>query len=748
MAQTEPLVFKIEARTFISSLTRMGNSLEKLGTQAETAARQLEGAFRPIERRAVAVADAIKKAGEGVEPVAESYRKLGLAFSKLNRELDEDKALAVAGALETLNLAVKETGSLQRFAEKMNKLKGVLKQVKTDAEKTAAAVTALVKAADKEIGVQRQRRQTPEQAKRDRILTQKAEIKLQEALAKQTERTARAAERANKRIGRSARQASDESVGAYKRIERSVAGLRVRLLNLRTAFGFIGGGFLAKSVIGFAADFEDELARVNTIIQDQSEVQLPKYKEQLLGLSKEGPQDLIDLTQGLYQIISAGIPTIEGAGGAFDVLAASQKAAVAGISTLKEAADATVTVLNGFRKESLSSTEATDKLFATVRLGRTRFDLLARSVGRVAAVADEFGASSDEILGGLASITRVIPSTNEAVTQLRALITGIVRPTQNATEVLAQLTAKQPQLKDLLSAGGLQRRGLVDTLRQLTAVTGGSADAITKLFPNVRALAAAAILGGSNFKEFERIVAGVADSAGETDKAFKKMRFTFNNVAAVFRNKVATILVKIGDQIMPKLVELFERLGAFLIKNQDKIAKFFVLIADALIAIVNLAQQFSNEILGALAGGLTGKIVSYLAGLVPAISKFLGKKAETIGETTRQSFIESLLVPGGAALGALAGESIFGLRTDVDGQVSLDKRQPLVADDLALEQGFRTAGLFQEAFTSARQGQGLFIDTPIRVDEVVLGDLKRQLNLSEEIDKAETFNDVFALLGF
>lgn len=753
--ETESLKFTVDSKGFIDSLKRMERQLQSLADKTGRVSGELIGSFVAIEASAAKLGGAVKRATENVGGAASDFQKLAGGLRGVNRALEVDKVVHFGDAIEHINDALGKASNLRTFTNRMSTLSERLTTMRKEAVEAAKAIDRLAKAAQRELGAARDRKLSPAQARAQdaraataELRQQRAEIQLRQQAAREAEESARRIARANQEVGRSARRASTQTVGAFKTIEGTVASLRIKLLNLRTAFAFLGGGFLVKRVLGFAGDFEQRLAEVGTIISDQSEVTLPQYREQLLSLAQKGPQDLIDLTESFYQVVSAGIPTVQGAGGAFDVLATAQRASVAGVSSLKQGTDALLTALNGFRRESLSATEASDKLFATVRLGRTRFDLLARSVGRVAAIADDFGVGSNELLGGLAAITRVVPSTNEAVTQLRALITGIVRPTERASRVLQILTsAKQREdLDDLLSAGGLQRRGLVKTLEELTVITGGSSAAISKLFPNVRALAASAILSGRNFEQYRKIVEGVADSTGETDRAFSKLEFTFNNVAAVFRNKVATILIRIGDRVMPKLVELFERLGTFLLKNQDKIIKFFETLADILINLIVFIQKNLNEVLGGGLGLLAAKVVSTISRALGDSAEEANEKGLEIGQNLRSGIVKALLAGGAVVGGAALGESIFGIKTDIEGSLALQQIQPVFNDEQARAAGFRTAEQYRAALDEALSGQTLLADSPTIVRSEAFQDVLQLRDIEKAVESAESLADVLGLI--
>ncbi|GAH24415.1 unnamed protein product, partial [marine sediment metagenome] len=112
---------------------------------------------------------------------------------------------------------------------------------------------------------------------------------------------------------------------------------------MMTIFGGIATAVFTAAVKG-AADFEEQLANVSTMLDESAMRILPEYRRGLQSLSVEFGESTQTLSKGLYDILSASIPPAEALG----VLEISAKAAAAGITDTGVAADAITTILNSY----------------------------------------------------------------------------------------------------------------------------------------------------------------------------------------------------------------------------------------------------------------------------------------------------------------------------------------------------------------------------------------------------------------
>lgn len=456
--------------------------------------------------------------------------------------------------------------------------------------------------------------------------------------------TAAATSKSFDKIGRSATKAGKAvSVNFAGAMRAAMGSVRSEIFSSTTAFVGLAVGAVGAGAVKFAGDFEKSLANVGTLLDDTS-VSVERYSGQLLALSKVSSKQLIDITKGLYQAISAGIPSIEGAGGAMDVLTQAVKAAEAGLSTTEESVNAFVTVLNAYKGTGLTAAKVSDQLFETVKKGRTTFPELAHSLGRVATTASTFGVSTQELLAATSTLTKAGLSTDQAMTALQATILGLARAgTKEAREGFQKLGIDA-------SAAGLKTNGLVGQLEKLTKATGGDADALKKLFPNIRALRGVAILAGKGFNTFSKDLDFVTNSAGATERALGQFEGTFSKTFDLFKSQVQATLVEVGNRVLPEVTAGFKSFGASIVASQDEIADAFRTAFDVFKAFVLFMKEN---------GATVGKLILVMFAIKPLIAFIAAVKAA--GKAIKVFAAESA-VAGAAASSSFMGSFRAGLK--------------------------------------------------------------------------------------
>jgi TP901 family phage tail tape measure protein len=162
---------------------------------------------------------------------------------------------------------------------------------------------------------------------------------------------------------------------------------------------------LTTEAYNFSKDFSKAMREVETI-STAVKANFEGISKEITNVAANGPDDAIRLAQAYYQIVSAGH---DGAAG-LELLKVSSKAATAGVTDTKIAADGLTTVLNAWGKDASQATKVADVLFKTVEKGKTTFPELAQTIAQVAPMAAAMGIPLEEIAAAIASIqNRVHP---------------------------------------------------------------------------------------------------------------------------------------------------------------------------------------------------------------------------------------------------------------------------------------------------------------------------------------------------
>ena len=283
----------------------------------------------------------------------------------------------------------------------------------------------------------------------------------------------------------------------------------------------------AKDAYDFEKQFQQSMKEVATL-SSGIKGSLTDYMNQVVELTREVPVLANDAAKALYQIVSAGH---DGANG-MKVLEASAKAAVGGVTDTATAADAITTVLNAYKLDASKAQEVSDQLFTTVRLGKTDFGQLGKSIAQAAPIAASFGIDIKEVLGAVASITKQGVPTSEAMTKIRAAILGTA---------------------NYLGDAAFKGRTFQEALQLINEKANGSATEIKNMLGTDEALQAALMLTGEKAKEAASDLNEVGNSAGAAEAAFKEMASSAENQMKLLGNNITAALRPLGQEILKEV---------------------------------------------------------------------------------------------------------------------------------------------------------------------------------------------------
>lgn len=262
-------------------------------------------------------------------------------------------------------------------------------------------------------------------------------------------------------------------------------------------------------------------------------------KGQVAELSKTLPIARDELANGLYQVISNGVPESNW----IDYLNKSAKASVGGIADLGETVKVTSTVIKNYGLAWDAAESVQDKIQLTAKNGVTSFEQLAQALPRVTANASTLGVSIDELLASFATLTGVSGNTNEVATQMAAIFTALVKPSSEATE-MAEKMGIEFNAASIQAAGGLR-----NFLTQLDASVKEYANAngvleqqvYAKLFGSAESLRALTPLTNQLADKFSENVDAMANSAGTINAAYNEMSSTGSATTQMLKNQLGAI---------------------------------------------------------------------------------------------------------------------------------------------------------------------------------------------------------------
>jgi len=241
-------------------------------------------------------------------------------------------------------------------------------------------------------------------------------------------------------------------------------------------------------------------------------------REEVMALSSELGVAKDQLSRGLYQALSAGVPQDN----VFSFLRIAAKTAIADGSEIEVAVDGITTLLNAFGIEADKTGEVVDQMFAVVKGGKTTFGDLAANLSNAAPVAAALGVGMDQILAAVAALTKQGTPTEVALTSLRNIMLSLNKE---------------------LGDGWAESYTLQDALQKVAEEADYSATALEGIFSK-RDVAQVFGLVGENADEAAKALDNMTKSTGSLTEAYQKVQqFRFWDR---LKNTLTTVAIRFG----------------------------------------------------------------------------------------------------------------------------------------------------------------------------------------------------------
>ncbi|MGI9459022.1 MAG: phage tail tape measure protein, partial [Pirellulales bacterium] len=374
---------------------------------------------------------------------------------------------------------------------------------------------------------------------------------------------------------------TEKQASKLDRFQKKAASVG-KSLTMKVSAPLIGAGAASFKM---ASDFEKSMTKITTLV-GISATEVKAMEKDVLALSGKTAQAPKDLADAMFFIQSAGL---RGAA-ATETLEASAKAAAVGLGEASTIADLATSALNAYGESNLSATQATDVMVAAVREGKLESEELAGSMGRVLPIASAMGVSFDEVGASFAALSRTGTNAAEAATQVRGIMSSLLRPTKQAEEALTEMG---------LSSEGLRKQmreeGLLSSLETLSEKFAGNEAAAASVFGNIRALSGVMDLMGENVETTRQIFENMTDTTGMLDEAFAgtadTASFKLGQAMAEFKKS----MIVLGQQVLPVIIPIIEDIGKFIgraaeaFNNLSPGIKKAIVIIGGLVAVVGPA---------------------------------------------------------------------------------------------------------------------------------------------------------------
>lgn len=392
-----------------------------------------------------------------------------------------------------------------------------------------------------------------------------------------------------------------DNTGLYSG-RREAVGIIKAMAGEITSFDVFGGigisagiafAQAAKGAYDFEKQFQQSMKEVATL-SSGIKGSLTDYMNQVVDITREIPVQANDVAKALYQIVSAGHDGADG----MKILEVSAKDAIGGVTDTATAADAITTLINAYKLSASDAGRISDQLFTTVKLGKTSFGELGKSIAQAAPIAASYGVEIDQVLAAVATLTKQGTPTAQAMTQIRAAIVGVSK---------------------YLGDGAYNGRTFQEALELVRQKAGGSEAKLREFIPEIEAVNGLLGLTGQNATEAAGHLSEMGNSAGAAEAAFKEMASSAQNQLQMLQNNITASLRPMGEAIL---------------KEVSDIATSFNEAFD------NGDVQRSMETLGSLIVVVTGAFVGYKGSIIATTAAKTAYHAIT-SWITKQKAIEA-----------------------------------------------------------------------------------------------------------
>lgn len=388
-----------------------------------------------------------------------------------------------------------------------------------------------------------------------------------------------------------------------------------------------------------AVEFDTALTNIRSLTGETT-AEFAGMKDQLLELGSDsiaGPQAV---SEAMYDIVSG----VSDASTHMAILEASIATSEAGAASLTGTTAALVSVMNAYKFSAGRATYVSNVLTRTVGVGVGTMEEFAAAIPTVTGVAAQVGAEFDDVGSQLAYLTTQGYTAAVAATQIRQAFVALLTPNAAMKDQLEAIGFES-------GSAALEALGLVETYRRLNEASGGSVDAMALATGSVEALQAALALTTEEFAgfdaAFEAGVDGATQSAQEIQRSGAAAQF------ATLSSEVETLKIRVGDALVPALIELTKEIKPVIGEITDWVAENPELVA-----------QIAQLIIGGL---VLGGGLAILGGIISSVGTVVGILSGAIKLLTGGALIPLLpILLAGAVLFAAYELNILGFRDTVD----------------------------------------------------------------------------------
>lgn len=294
-----------------------------------------------------------------------------------------------------------------------------------------------------------------------------------------------------------------------------------------------------------------------------------------------------ELMQGYYQVISAGVTDPKKA---LETITDAARAAQAAHVDQGEVVKGLTGIMEAYAGEVDTASEAADLLFAIESAGKTSVAELIPYIGELSSKSAALGVNQDELGAAFAQVTKLAGNTSVAATQYKAVMTSLMAPSKDLTDLLEDYGGAQKAIEDI---------GFAGVLKLIADEADGSAEKAQKLLGSSEALGGYLAISSKDFEGFTQNLETMGDKTGRLDTAFAEWQGTMGATKQIWESTVQMLLVELGEELAPVVNDAIRHFADLISENKEGILTFFSALGTALDIVVTATTFWTSALVTA-----------------------------------------------------------------------------------------------------------------------------------------------------
>lgn len=390
-------------------------------------------------------------------------------------------------------------------------------------------------------------------------------------------------------------QAQDLASGSLKGFGATLVNLAGDAGPLLSAMLGISAVVIAFGVasVQMAAQYQQSMNMVQALT-GASNAQMAQYDAGLKNLAIDAGVAPAALSQGLYQVISAGYSGAQ----AMNVLTLATEDSKIGMTSAATTADSLTNVLANFTWQTKDANQVNGIMLETVTLGKSTFEQYASTITKASSVSAQFHISLQTMSAAWATMTSSGIRAAQASTDFQQLAIGMYSKIGTITKSLEKNGIA-------FNENAFNAASFKDKVLMLnTALEQARAKHVTVTGVTVQAAAAIQAISG-HIDAYNSNLATLSDSQAMSQKTAEAWGITqdgLNQQLSRAQAAIQVLMIDVGQQLLPVLTRLVS------------------VVAPVVMWLISFSSAVSqNQVAMAfLQGALVGFVVVVLALLIPA----------------------------------------------------------------------------------------------------------------------------------